>query len=67
METNRRDTATARLDVAHAEEATAAHQLAAARGSTARFHATVQLRAAETEVAARSAWVAWTETAGSDG
>ena len=49
-----------RLDVARADEATAAKDLEAARGTAGEFHAGVQLAATEREVAARSAWLAWT-------
>ena len=58
-----RQAATDRLDVARRAETTAADELEAARGTNAEFHADVQLRAAEAEVSARSAWLAWTDEA----
>lgn len=53
--------ASTRLDVARGAETQAAQALQAARGSEGHFHAAVQLRAAEDEVEARAAWLAWTE------
>ena len=63
MNSNDRSAASARLDVARGERATAADDLDAARGTAAKFHAAVQLRAAEDEIDAREAWVAWSDRA----
>ena len=60
---NHRQAATDRLGVARGAEATAADELEAVRGTSGEFHADVQLRAAEAEVSARSAWLAWTDEA----
>jgi hypothetical protein len=61
MDSTTREAAAERLVVARGAEATAANELEAARGTAGEFHATVQLRATEREVAARSAWLAWTD------
>ena len=61
MSSTDRTAANARLDVARREESAASSELRAASGTTARFHAAVQLRAAEDEVEARAAWLAWTD------
>ena len=63
MESTTRGAATERLDVARRAEATAGDELEAARGTAGEFHATVQLKAAERESAARSAWLAWNDDA----
>lgn len=61
MQSNTRENAAARLDVARGAETSAAQSLATAVGTTDELHATVQLRASEREVTARSAWLAWVE------
>jgi hypothetical protein len=63
---NSREAAAERLDVARGAEEVAANELDAASGTPGEFHAAVQLRAAEREVLARSAWVAWTGQSGDD-
>ena len=61
-----RSAASARLDVARREQVTATDDLNEARGAAARFHASVQLRAAEDEVEARAAWLAWADRGDAD-
>ena len=59
-----RDSSTAaaeRLDAARSEETKASAALEEATGTSNHFHAAVQLRAAEDQVEARTAWLAWTE------
>ena len=66
MESDTREGATARLDVARRAEKSAASGLDTARGSTGELHAAVELRAAERETGARSAWLAWVDEGESD-
>ena len=66
MTSNNREAATDRLDAARSEETTAAKDLEAVRGTNGELPAQVRLRAAETEVSARSAWLAWTDESADD-
>ena len=66
MPSHTRERATARLDVARGAETSAAQHLDAVRGTTDELHATVQLRASQGDVAARSAWLAWVDEDASD-
>jgi hypothetical protein len=66
MQRTMRERANARLDVARADETSAARDLDTARGTTDELHAAVQLGASEREVAARSAWLAWVEDGDND-
>ena len=61
MNSDSRDAASARLDVARSEEKTASDDLEAATGTSHELHAAVELRAAEDEVEARTAWLAWAD------
>ena len=61
MNIDRSSAAATRLDAARGAETNAADALREARGTEAHFHAAVQHRAAEDEVEARAAWLAWTE------
>jgi hypothetical protein len=61
MTSDSSNAAAERLDVARSEETRASDALRAASGTSEHFHAAVQLRAAEDQVEARTAWLAWTE------
>jgi hypothetical protein len=61
MNSQHRSAAGVRLDAARGEESAASDDLDAAAGTAGEFHAAVQLRAAEDEVEARAAWLAWTD------
>jgi hypothetical protein len=63
MNSDTHGAASARLDTARGDETVAAAHLHAATGTVDRFHASVQLRAAEDQVEARAAWLAWTDRA----
>ena len=58
-----RQAAADRVEIACRAATAAATDLEQARGTSHEFHAHVQLRAATAEVAARSAWLAWTDQA----
>lgn len=61
MNSSSHTSASARLDDAQKEEATAADELHAAQGTSGEMHAAVQLRAAEEQVEARTAWLSWVD------
>jgi hypothetical protein len=63
MNSDTHGAASARLGSARSDETAAAAHLNTATGTVERFHASVQLRAAEDQVEARAAWLAWTDRA----
>ena len=63
MNSDPHNAASARLDSARTDETSAAAHLRAASGTVGKFHSSVQLRAAEDQVEARAAWLAWTDRA----